>query len=143
MKRVMRLILGIKDIMLKCIDGASLWQQLSQIISVEMIQEGQVTIFKMVQVESFNNDVKLLISEKKMVPSNSSISQVDSYLDTDNIMQDDGRLRKCSFTGAEQHLVILPRKSEASDIIIKNCNLKTSSSSFCVCKELTTTSIGK
>ena len=121
MKRVMRLILGIKDIMLKCIDGASLWQQLSQIISVEMIQEGQVTIFKMVQVESFNNDVKLLISEKKMVPSNSSISQVDSYLDTDNIMQDDGRLRKCSFTEAEQHLVILPRKSEASDIIIKNC----------------------
>ena len=138
----MRLILGIKDIMLTCIDGASLWQQLSQIIGVEMIQEGQVTIFKMVQVESFNNDVKLLISEKKMVPSNSSISQVDSYLDTDNIMQDDGRLRKCSFTGAEQHLVILPRKSEASDIIIKNCNLKTSSSSFCVCKELSTTSIG-
>ena len=121
MKRIMRLILGIKDIMLTCIDGASLWQQLSQIIGVEMIQEGQVTIFKMVQVESFNNDVKLLISEKKMVPSNSSISQVDSYLDTDNIMQDDGRLRKCSFTGAEQHLVILPRKSEASDIIIKNC----------------------
>ena len=121
MKRIMRLILGIKDIMLTCIDGASLWQQLSQIIGVEMIQEGQVTIFKMVQVESFNNDVKLLISEKKMVPSNSSISQVDSYLDTDNITQDDGRLRKCSFTGAEQHLVILPRKSEASDIIIKNC----------------------
>ena len=142
MKRIMRLILGIKDIMLTCIDGASLWQQLSQIIGVEMIQEGQVTIFKMVQVESFNNDVKLLISEKKMVPSNSSISQVDSYLDTDNIMQDDGRLRKCSFTGAEQHLVILPRKNEASDIIIKNCNLKTSSSSFCVCKELSTTSIG-
>ena len=94
MKRIMRLILGIKDIMLTCIDGASLWQQLSQIIGVEMIQEGQVTIFKMVQVESFNNDVKLLISEKKMVPSNSSISQVDSYLDTDNITQDDGRLRK-------------------------------------------------
>ena len=65
MKRVMRLILGIKDILLKCIDGASLWQQLSQIIGVEMIHEGQVTIFKMVQVESFNNDVKLLMSEKR------------------------------------------------------------------------------
>ena len=52
MKRIIGLILVIKDILLKWIDRASSWQQLSRIIDVEMIQEGHVAIFKMVQTES-------------------------------------------------------------------------------------------
>ena len=48
MKRVMALILVIKDMLLKRTDRALSWQQLSRIIDVEMIQKGQVAIFKMV-----------------------------------------------------------------------------------------------
>ena len=50
--------------LLKKIDRDSLWQQLSRIIDVEMTQKGQVAIFKIVQAESFNNDIKCLMSKK-------------------------------------------------------------------------------
>ena len=97
----MALILVIKDILLKRIDIASLWQQLSRIIDVEMIQKGQVAIFKMVQTESFNNEVKHLMLKKWMVPSNSSINQLDPFLNNDDIICVDGRLRKSTLTEAE------------------------------------------
>ena len=60
----MALILVIKNKLLKRIDRASRWQQLSRIIDVEMIQKCQVAIFKMVQTESFSNEIKHLMSKK-------------------------------------------------------------------------------
>ena len=119
MKRVMALILVIKDVLLKRIGRVSSWQQLSQIIDVEMIQKGQAAIFKMVQAESFNSEIRHLMSDKKMVPSKISISQLDPFLDNNNIIRVGGRLRKSSLTETEQHPVILPRKSPVSDVIIQ------------------------
>ena len=84
-----------------------------------MIQKGQVAIFKMVQAESFDNEVKHLISKKIMVPSNSSISQLDPFLDSDNIIRAGGRLRKSTLTEAKQHPFILQKKSAVSDVIIE------------------------
>ena len=115
----MALTLVIKDMLLKRIDRALSWQQLSRIIDVEMIQKGQVAIFKMGQAESFNKEIKHQMSKKGMVPSYSSISQLDPFLDRDNIIRVGGRLRKFSLAGAEQHPVILPRKSAVSGIIIQ------------------------
>ena len=60
----MTLILVIKNKLLKRTDRASRWQQLSRIIDVEMIQKCQVAIFKKVQTESFNNEIKHLMSKK-------------------------------------------------------------------------------
>ena len=69
MKRVMAMILVIKGILLKRLDRALCWQQLNRTIDVEMIQKGQVAIFKMVQAESFDREIKHLMSKKGMVPS--------------------------------------------------------------------------
>ena len=66
-----------------------------------MIQKGQVEIFRMVQVESFNSEVKHPTSKKRKVPSNSSISQLDPFLESDNIIRVGGRLRKSTPTEAE------------------------------------------
>ena len=57
MKRVMPLILVIKYILLKRVDRTTSWQQLSQVIDIEMIQKGQVVIFKM-------DEIKHLMSKK-------------------------------------------------------------------------------
>ena len=62
MKRVMALILVIKDMLLKKIDRALSSKQLSRTVDVEVIQKGQVAIFKMVQAESFNREIKHLMS---------------------------------------------------------------------------------
>ena len=68
-----------------------------------MIQKGQVSIFTMVQAESFNEEIKHLMSKTVVVPSNSSISQLDPLLDSDNIIRVGRRLRKSSLTEAGQH----------------------------------------
>ena len=62
MKRVMALILLIKDMLLKKIDRSLSSKQLSRTVDVEVIQKGQVAIFKMVQAESFNREIKHLMS---------------------------------------------------------------------------------
>ena len=85
----------------------------------EMTQEGQVAIFNMVQAESFNKEIKDLMSKKEMVLSYSSISQVDPFLNSYKILRVGGRLRKSSLTEAEQHSVILPKKSTANEVIIQ------------------------
>ena len=105
----MALILVIKDMLLKRTDRALSWQQLSRIIDVEMIQKGQVAIFKMVQAEFFDREIKHLMSKKGMVPNYSNISQLDLFLDSDNIVCVGGRLRKPSLTEVEQHPVIQKR----------------------------------
>ena len=58
----MALILLIKDMLLKKIDRALSSKQLSRTVDVEVIQKGQVAIFKMVQAESFNREIKHLMS---------------------------------------------------------------------------------
>ena len=73
MKRVMALILVIKDMLLKKIDRALVGQQLSRTIDAEIIQKGQVAIFKRVQAESSDRGIKH-VSKKGMVPNYSSIS---------------------------------------------------------------------
>ena len=110
MKRVVALMLVIKDTFLKRIDRALSWQQLSRTTDAEMIQKDEVAISKMVQAESFNKEIKHLMPENGMVPSYSSISQLDPFLDSDNIIRVCGRLRKSSLTEAEQHTVILHKK---------------------------------
>ena len=110
MKRVMAMVLVIKDMLLKRIDRVLWWQQLSRTIDVEMIQKGQLAIFKMVQAESFDREIKHLMSKKGIVPNYSSISKLNPFLDSNNIICVDGRLRKSSLTEAEQHPVILPKK---------------------------------
>ena len=48
-----------------------------------------------------------------MVPNFSSISQLDPFLDSDNIIRVCGKLRKSSLAEAEQHTVILPNKKRS------------------------------
>ena len=54
--------------LLKRIDRALTWQQLSRTIDVEMILKGQVAIFKIVQAESFDIEIKHLMSKKRDGP---------------------------------------------------------------------------
>ena len=113
MKRVVALMLVIKDTFLKRIDRALSWQQLSRTTDAEMIQKDEVAISKMVQAESFNKEIKHLMPKKGMVPSYSSISQLDPFLDSDNIIRVCGKLRKSSLAEAKQHTVILPNKKRS------------------------------
>ena len=123
MKRIMALIMVIKEIWLNRIGKVPSLNQLNDTIDTEIIQlrkqKSQEKIFLLVQAKSFANEIKQLKSEKKIIPESSSISQLDLFLDNRGILRIDGRLRKSNLTEAENHPVILPKKCVVSKMIIQ------------------------
>ena len=73
-KRIMALIMVIKGIWLNRIGKVSSLKMLNDSTDTEMIQKAQYKIFLLVQAESFDNEIKQLKSEKRLVPKSSGIS---------------------------------------------------------------------
>ena len=67
MKRVMALILVIKDMLQKRIGRALLWQQLSPTIDVEMFQNVMLQYSRCWKLNLFNKEIKHLMSRKVML----------------------------------------------------------------------------
>ena len=78
MKKVMALLIKIKDIWLKRIAKIASLIQLHDSIDVKAIQEAQDLLSKVVQYQSFTNEKKHLL-EGKMVPRGSSIVKLDPF----------------------------------------------------------------
>ena len=86
MKRVIALLIKIKDIWLKRIANIASIIQLHDSIDVKALQEAQDLLFKVMQEQSFANEKKHLL-EGKRVPRGSSIVKLDSFLDDKGIIR--------------------------------------------------------
>ena len=109
MKRVMALLLKIKDIWLKRIAKIASIIQLYDSIDVKALQEAQDLLFKMVQDQSFANEKKHLL-EGKMVSRGSPIVKLDPFLDNKGIIRVGGRLKRSCLAEEKSQPVILPKK---------------------------------
>ena len=109
MKKVMALLLKIKDIWLKRIAKIASIIQLHDSIDVKALQEAQDLLFKMVQDQSFANEKKHLL-EGKMVSRGSPIVKLDPFLDNKGIIRVGGRLKRSCLAEEKSHPVILPKK---------------------------------
>ena len=86
MKRVVALLIKIKDIWLKRIAKTASIIQLHDSIDVKALQEAQDLLFKVMQEQSFANEKKHLL-EGNRVPRGSSIVKLDSFLDDKDIIR--------------------------------------------------------
>ena len=109
MKKVMALLIKIKDIWLKRIAKIASLIQLHDSIDVKAIQEAQDLLSKVVQYQSFTNEKKHLL-EGKMVPRGSSIVKLDPFHDYKGIITVGGRLKRSYLAEEESYPVILPKK---------------------------------
>ena len=116
MKKVMALLIKIKDIWLKRIARAASIIQLHDSIDVKAPQKAQDLLFKMVQDQSFVNEKKHLL-EGKMVPRVSCIVKLDPFLNDKGIIRVGGRLKRSSLAEEESHSVILPKKCNISEMV--------------------------
>ena len=118
MKRVMGLLIKIRDIWLKRIAKIAFIIQLHDSINVKALQEAQDLLFKMVQDQSFANEKKHLL-EGKAVPRGSCILKLDPFLDDKGIIRVGGRLKRSCLAEEESHPVILPKKCNISEMVAR------------------------
>ena len=118
MKRVVALLIKIKDIWLKRIAKTASIIQLHDSIDVKALQEAQDLLFKMVQDQSFANEKKHLL-EGKAVPRGSCIVKLDPFLDDKGIIRVGGRLKRSCLAEEESHPVILPKKCNISEMVAR------------------------
>ena len=114
----MDLLIKIKDIWLKRIAKAASIIQMHDSINVKALQEAQDLLFEMVQDHSFSNKKKHLL-EDKMVPRESCIVKLDSFLDDKGIIGVGDRLKRSCLAEEESHPVILPKKCNISEMVAR------------------------
>ena len=90
------------------------------ILDISQIQQAETCIFKLIQSKYYMK--KLLIkkqgSEEVEIKKSSQIYNLDPYLDKDGIIRVGGRLDKSNLNNECKHLIMLPKGSPISKLII-------------------------
>ena len=104
---------------------------------VEDLAQAEIEIIRSVQHEHFEEEIKTLrslnangefLSREAVKQRDSSLKKtscmyrLDPYLDANGILRVGGRLRKANMSESVKHPMILPRKSQITELIIQDCH---------------------
>ena len=107
--------------------------------TVEELHQSELEIIKLVQRESFPDEIKILTSLKvnkgdidrelaternKSMKKTSSLFRLDPFVDEDGIVRVGGRIRKAKLSFGFKHPVILPRNHHVTKLIIRHYHLQ-------------------
>ena len=93
---------------------------------VELLQEAEKCIVKMVQLKYFNEQLKQLkMKNKENVKISSKISSLNPCLDDNGIIRVGGRLEKSYINNDCKHPILMPKGCHISKLIILWCHQKT------------------
>ena len=91
------------------------------LINVEMLENAATVIFRMIQRNSFLEEVKALSSgthNSNGVNRSSSLFKLDPFFDSNGILRVGGRLRRSKLTSNEAHPVVLPKTSNITEAVV-------------------------
>ena len=120
MKRVMAMVILAKNQWLKKIKKQTSDKQ-PNLINVEMLENAATVIFRMIQRNSFLEEVKALSSgthNSNGVNRSSSLFKLDPFLDSNGVLRVGGRLRRSKLTSNEAHPVVLPKTSNITEAVV-------------------------
>ncbi|KAB0804506.1 hypothetical protein PPYR_01476 [Photinus pyralis] len=86
------------------------------------INEAEATLVKMVQEESFGDEIRLL-KQSKNLNSNSPILSLNPFLDGD-ILRVGGRLRHSDLAFSKKFPILLPKSHAFTNLVIRNDHIK-------------------
>jgi len=92
----------------------------SRSLSVREIQTAQIAIFKLVQAETFENDIRELKVERR-VSSSSSLKRLCPVL-KDDVLRVGGRVGMSDLHVDAKHQIILPSSCHVTRILIQKCH---------------------
>lgn len=102
-------------------------------VTVQELQLAEIEIIKLVQQESFSEEIKILSSleckygavnrevtkiRKKMLSQSSSLYKLDPFIDKAGLLRVGGRIRHMDIDTQGKHPVILPKSGHITDLIV-------------------------
>ena len=94
-------------------------------MNVEHLEKAANSIVKMVQLKSFQEEIKILSvnSDSRIeVNKSSKVYKLNPFLDSDGLVRVGGRLWKSRLSHSEAHPLVLPKQSNISEAIIRWCH---------------------
>ena len=94
---------------------------LEKLMNVELLEKAASSIVKMILLKSFGEETKVLNANSEgrvEVNKSSTLFDLDSFLDSNGLLQVNGRLWKPRLSHNETHLVVLSKQSNITEAII-------------------------
>ena len=120
MNRVMAMVILAKNQWLNKIKKQTSDKQ-PNLINVEMLENAATVIFRMIERNSFLEEVKALSSgthNSNGVNRSSSLFKLDPFLDRNDVLRVGGRVRRSKLTSNEAHPVVLPKTSNITEAVV-------------------------
>ncbi|XP_006819913.1 uncharacterized protein LOC102808185 [Saccoglossus kowalevskii] len=117
LKRAVAWILKVRQILKKRINGVKSCMLHAQEINNEDLEEAETAIIKIVQKDSFSDEINTLEGKLNQTKV-SCIRKLDPVLDKSGIMRVGGRLNIDMIPEDARHQVILPKNSHVSELIL-------------------------
>ena len=90
-----------------------------------MIQEASNAFKKLVQNKHFKEEVQKIRQKQGFLGKESQISTLNPFMDKHGIIRVDGRLRRSGLSDECNYLIIMPKESKVTDLIVQLCHYKT------------------
>ena len=94
-------------------------------LNTEMIQEASNAFIKLVQNKHFKDEVQKIRQKEGFLGKESQISTLNLFMDKHGIIRVDGRLRRSGLSDECNYLIIMPKESKVTDLIVQLCHYNT------------------
>ncbi|KAM9320270.1 uncharacterized protein PAF06_004771 [Gastrophryne carolinensis] len=95
------------------------WHMCQKLLSANNIAEGESIIMRIVQQEVFGSEIKCILG-KRDIPKNSSIANLNPFIDNDCMLRVGGRLNKAELGGQERNPLIIPARHHITTLLIRH-----------------------
>ena len=95
------------------------------VLDVTILQKAEEIILKLVQEQEFGSDIKNITHKKQNkadVLKNKTLQGLKPFIDNSDVMRVAGRLQKSSMAVECIHRAILPKGSEVSTMLVRDCH---------------------
>lgn len=96
---------------------------LSGQLTVQELQEAEVSIIRIIQLNSYGQEIKKL-KQNEPISTKSKILMLKPFLDEKGLLRVGGRLRNAPISSEQKHPIILPSKHFVTQLIIKNMHIQ-------------------
>ena len=90
-------------------------------INVEMIDNAEKVILKLLQIRAFNNEICDLM-RNNVVKKTSNIAKLSTFIDSEGLLRVGGRNKRYNLELQITHPILLPKKENITELIITWCH---------------------
>ena len=98
-----------------------MWKTKKKTIEIEDLVKAETILIRLAQQQEFQQEINHL-RDNKNVSKSSSISSLNPFIDSEEILRVGGRLSRSNLEFATVHPVILPKRSHVTKMIILECH---------------------